>query len=105
MLKEWASSENTERIDNLRKLNIIKGKCGTDCNACQFKEEFNCGGCDKQKGKIFWGECDIFKCSFDKGFEHCGQCKELPCKELMDFIENGHNPERLTNLNRWKNEE
>ncbi len=37
-------------------MSIINGKCGTDCNTCQFKEKFNCGGCDKQEGKIFWGE-------------------------------------------------
>ena len=83
---------------------IIKRRCGTVCNTCQFKEKFNCGGCDKQNGKIFWGECDIFKCAFAKGFKHCGECKELPCKDLTEFIENGHNPDRLTNLNKWKNE-
>lgn len=104
MLKQWASSENPERIDNLRKMNTIKGKCGTDCNTCQFKEKFNCVGCDKQDGKIFWGECDIYKCATAKGFKHCGECKELPCKDLTEFIENGHTPDRLANLNKWKNE-
>ena len=104
-LKEWAASENTERIENLRNLNIIKGKCGTDCNTCQFKEQFNCGGCVKQNGEIFWGECDIFKCASEKGFNHCGECPKLPCAELTAFIENGHNPERLSNLNKWKNED
>ena len=86
-------------------MNIIKGKCGTDCNACQFKEPFNCGGCDKQNGQIFWGECDIFKCASDKGFDHCGKCPKLPCTELTEFIENGHNPNRLSNLIKWKNED
>ena len=86
-------------------MEIVKGKCGTDCNTCRFKEKFNCGGCAEQKGKIFWGECDIYKCAAEKNFKHCGECPELPCKSLMDFIENRHNPNRLANLNVWKNEE
>lgn len=82
----------------------IRGKCGTDCTTCRFKDKFNCDGCVKQGGKIFWGECDIYNCAASKGLEHCGNCKDLPCKELIEFIENGHNPDRLTNLNKWKNE-
>ena len=31
--------------------------------------------------------------------------KELTCQDLTTFIENGHNPDRLTNLNKWKNED
>ena len=86
-------------------MNVIKGKCGTDCNTCQFKEAFNCGGCDKQNGTIFWGGCDIFKCASGKGLAHCGECPHLPCDELKEFIENGHNSDRLSNLNKWKNED
>ena len=74
-------------------------------NTCQFKEKFNCGGCAEQKSKIFWGECDIYKCAAEKDFKHCGVCPELPCKSLMEFIENGHNTNRLSNLNKWKNED
>ena len=85
-------------------MSIIKGKCGTNCNTCQFKEKFNCDGCNKQEGKIFWGECDIYKCATAKGYKHCSECKELPCKDLTEFIENGHNPDRLSNLNEWRNE-
>ena len=59
----------------------------------------------EQEGKIFWGECDIYKCAATKGFKHCGEYKELPCQELTTFIENGHNPDRLSNLNKWKEEE
>lgn len=85
-------------------MSTIKGKCGTDCSLCKFKEKFNCRGCTQQNGKIFWGECDIYKCATDKGFKHCGKCQNLPCQNLKDFIENGHNPDRLTNLHKWKNE-
>lgn len=57
---------------------MIKGKCGTDC--------------------------DIYKCATTKSFEHCGECKKLPCKTLTEYIENGHNPYRLSNLIKWRNE-
>lgn len=83
-------------------MDIIKGKCGTDCSTCKFKDKFNCGGCLKQNGKIFWGECDIYQCATSKGLQHCGECKSLPCPKLLEFIENGHNPDRLSNLQKWR---
>lgn len=86
-------------------MEVIKGKCGTDCSTCQFKERFHCAGCIEQGGKIFWGECDIFQCADVKQLAHCGQCKDLPCRKLTEFIENGHNPHRMTNLLQWKDEE
>ena len=83
-------------------MDTIKGKCGTDCAACTFKEKYNCGGCTEQKGRIFWGECDIFKCADEKGYPHCGACDAMPCAKLTEFIENGHNPDRLSNLQKWR---
>ena len=96
-------------------MDMIKGKCGTDCMTCQFKEKFGCGGCIAQKGEIFWGTCDIYKCASEKGYAHCGECPALPhenrdecalppCEKLLEFIKNGHNPERLSNLKKWRNE-
>ena len=84
---------------------VIKGKCGTDCAACQFKEKFHCNGCPAQEGHIFWGDCSIYHCATGKGLPHCGKCPELPCSELTSFIENGHNPHRMANLLQWKEEE
>lgn len=86
-------------------MNPIKGKCGTDCTACQFKEKFHCNGCPAQEGHIFWGDCSIYQCATAKGLPHCGKCPELPCSELTSFIENGHNPHRIANLLQWKEEE
>ena len=85
-------------------MNVIKGKCGTDCNTCGFREQFGCQGCDKMGGEIFWGSCDIYRCATDRGCAHCGKCPQLPCAELREFIANGHNPNRLSNLNKWKDE-
>ncbi len=86
-------------------METIKGKCGTDCSLCQFREKFRCMGCLRQGGSVFWGECDIYKCASAKGHPHCGLCSALPCGELTAFIENGHNPHRLSNLSKWKNED
>lgn len=85
-------------------MDIIRGKCGTDCSACTFKDKFGCRGCKAQNGKLFWGECDIYKCAASKDLEHCGQCEKMPCPELTEFIQNGHNPDRLTNLEKWRSE-
>lgn len=29
----------------------IRGKCGTVCNTCSFKDRFGCKGCEAQQGK------------------------------------------------------
>ena len=81
----------------------IKGKCGTDCSGCQFREKFHCKGCTEQEGKIFWGDCSIYQCAAGNGFSHCGMCPKLPCAELTSFMEKGHNPHRMANLLLWKN--
>lgn len=81
-----------------------RGKCGTDCRACRFREKSGCAGCNGQEGKVFWGECDIYRCAAAKGFAHCGECSELPCGALLEMIENGHNPDRLPNLRKWREE-
>ncbi|MBO5253331.1 MAG: DUF3795 domain-containing protein [Clostridia bacterium] len=83
-------------------MEIIKGKCGTDCSTCSFKDKFSCKGCLEQKGKIFWGECDIYSCASGKEYAHCGMCDQMPCAKLTEFIENGHNPDRLSNLKKWR---
>ena len=84
-------------------MNELRAKCGTDCSLCTYK--FHCRGCLLQGGKVFWGECDICQCATAKGYPHCGACGDLPCPALTALIENGHNPDRLSNLNKWKNED
>lgn len=79
--------------------------CGIDCDACKFKAEMNCKGCKANKGKIFWGECDIFKCSNnDKKISHCGKCGNFPCDMLKEFAEK-ENPERIENLKNLNKQE
>ena len=86
-------------------MNELRAKCGTDCSQCRFREKFHCLGCTQQAGKVFWGECDLFRCAHDKSCAHCGQCTTFPCPKLLEAIENGHNPDRLRNLQAWRSEE
>lgn len=82
----------------------IKAKCGSLCNECDFRDRFNCKGCHEMKGKIFWGECDLYKCASEKGFDNCGRCADLPCAELSEAIAKGHQKNRLENLLSWRDE-
>lgn len=81
--------------------------CGTYCGACKWREKTGCKGCKANAGVMFWGECDKAKCCIEKGYEHCGECPELPCEKiqaLIDDPEHGDNGRdvRLRNLRNWK---
>ena len=81
-------------------------KCGTYCGACEWKEKTNCLGCKACASKMFWGECDKAKCCIERGYEHCGQCPDMPCQKLLDLFadpEHGDNGARLRNLKNWAN--
>lgn len=78
--------------------------CGTYCGDCEWKEKMNCPGCQAVQSKVFWGECQVAKCSIEKGHTHCGQCKDVPCQSLQSAFEHpehGDNGERLKNLKAW----
>ncbi len=50
---------------------------------------------------MFWGECDLAKCCFAKGLEHCGKCDDFPCDQLKAFSfdeAQGDNGQRIENL-------
>ncbi len=71
--------------------------CGIDCDACKYREEQNCGGCTYSECKVFWGECEIYKCNIEKEQEHCGKCADFPCAKLKEWASR-ENPERIENL-------
>lgn len=82
----------------------LMARCGAYCGDCQCKEKMNCLGCQMTKGRMFWGECLVAKCSIEKGIEHCGLCSNLPCdilQQAFDQPEHGDNGERLANLKAW----
>lgn len=71
--------------------------CGIDCDLCKFKKEMNCKGCKAIKGKVFWGECELYNCNAQKEQEHCGKCSNFPCTKLLEYAKT-QNPERIENL-------
>jgi len=80
--------------------------CGTFCGECEWKDKVNCKGCKNCHSEMFWGQCDKAKCCIEKGYEHCGQCPEMPCKKLLDLFndpEHGDKGTRMNNLRNWAN--
>ena len=79
--------------------------CGSYCGACTWKDKVGCKeGCKACAGNVFWGECDKAKCCISRGFEHCGECPDLPCDKLKDLFgdpEHGDRGVRLRNLQNW----
>ena len=37
------------------------------------------------KGYPFHGECKFALCCMERGYTHCGECEEFPCKKLTDY--------------------
>ena len=64
---------------------MIESRCGIMCSQCEYRERMNCEGCTKID-RPFWGDsCAVKSCCEGRGYEHCGQCPEFPCKLLTDF--------------------
>jgi len=82
----------------------VMGRCGIDCEKCQYREPRNCPGCHATDGTLYWGECDVAKCCIGRDLEHCGQCQEFPCKTLNDYAcdpTHGDQGRRIANLREW----
>lgn len=71
---------------------MIGSACGLLCNDCPHFAG-NCSGCFQVEGKPFWvaeatatGICPLFDCAINKkGFSHCGECSELPCRMFFEL--------------------
>ena len=66
----------------------VIGVCGCICSDCRIYGK-DCKGCYAIEGKPCWLHevgleiCDFYECCvLDKGLEHCGQCKEIPCDKF-----------------------
>lgn len=62
------------------------GSCGINCESCNHKIDKECKGCKEMKGNPFWGECDWYVCSHEKGFEHCCCCSDFACDRLVEAV-------------------
>ncbi|MDY6865461.1 MAG: DUF3795 domain-containing protein [Halobacteriota archaeon] len=61
--------------------------CGLCCLACDFQGKLCIKPCSAARGKMRWGQCQIYLCCEDKGYEHCGLCPDFPGCEPMVEIE------------------
>lgn len=59
--------------------------CGLVCAECEYREEFQCGGCIATKGHPFYGECQLAACAQKKKVDFCGECKEFCCELLHKY--------------------
>ena len=101
----WIDGEGASFV--ISDVSRIQSRCGLMCDTCAFREPYNCGGCIETLGHPFHGECPIAICAQKKGFEHCGQCLDMPCDKLYEYScgddENCDNPKgaRLEILKYW----
>lgn len=86
---------------------MFESRCGLKCSDCHWGEIMKCTGCTKIT-KPFWGpSCQIKNCVEKKKLNHCGECKNFPCKQLHEFAYDpatGDEGTRIETLTDWKNE-
>lgn len=83
---------------------MVESRCGLLCSQCPHKEEYGCEGCISMPEGYWGSECEIKACCELKNLEHCGVCKEFPCKLLKDIsfdLDTGDDGERLMNCKNW----
>jgi len=88
-------------------MNKIQSRCGLLCGECDYRKSCGCGGCIETNRHPFHGECPVAKCCQDKGFEHCGECPDIPCRLLTEYSydpENGDKPAgaRIVQCKKWR---
>ena len=52
----------------------MEGICGRMCDACTWKEQLDCPGCQDGPGRRFSGGCPIADCCREKGHTACVTC-------------------------------
>ncbi len=55
--------------------------CGEYCGKCP-NYGIDCLGCTCKLHM----DCYFVRCSVERQVEHCGVCKDFPCKQLRDFL-------------------
>jgi hypothetical protein len=64
--------------------------CGAYCDDCpsyQSKGEPTCTGCKENRGNPWWGECRLFRCTQQRGVDHCGLCNDFPCETSVTHFD------------------
>lgn len=96
--------------------------CGLDCSSCPIrlrtKEELDywrkqnvdpdtirCNGCRSDRKGHHWSpDCKILQCCvYDRGYEFCAECPDLPCQQLLEWGEEyEHHTKAITKLEEMK---
>ena len=89
----WIDNESAEFT--IYDLLTVQSRCGLLCKWCKYKEPMNCPGCVALNGKASWcdDDCDVSRCCVDKGYSHCGECRDVPCENLrsLSYGDDEHN--------------
>ncbi len=102
----------------------LLGICGVYCGACTTYRAYNdddqalfnrnvkmgmppdqifCKGCGSNLINEWCANCDFRKCVKEKGVEYCFECKDFPCRKLIDFSKTRpHRTLGLRNLKQLK---
>ncbi len=87
---------------------MIESRCGLLCGQCPYRENPGCKGC-VHIDKPFWGDtCPVKSCCEGKGYEHCGQCPDIPCSLLNSFAydeKQGDGGRRIEQCKLWRQAE
>lgn len=106
-MSKWNSHGIANLTEIMKKQSIVQSRCGLMCNGCEWKDSSGCRGCIETNGHPFHGECTIAVCCQNRGFVHCGECPDMPCKQLYAYScldkEHGDKPSgaRLNVLRYW----
>ncbi len=93
---------------------VRNGYCGLYCGACGLLlatekgelesmaqsmqmsvEDITCYGCKSERVAVFCRTCKLRSCNQEKQFEFCHQCAQLPCQDLLGFINDERYPYHL----------
>lgn len=87
-----------------RLTDVVDSYCGLHCSMCVHNtEKQECKGCIELEGEFSEREqCPIAACCIERGYEHCGQCDEIPCA-MLSQLASSDVPEnaRVEQCKRW----
>ncbi len=86
MKSQVGNKESNHGITEERVIDKVEAICGLNCKDCRFYDD-QCLGCRRQRGRMFWGICSIYRCCvYGKNLEFCAECSQFICQRFLDQI-------------------
>lgn len=84
-----------------RLTDVVDSRCGLHCSMCEHNTSDKCHGCMETNSGLR-DKCPVAACCEAKGYEHCGECEQLPCAMLAE-LSSGDVPRgaRIEQCRRW----